>query len=306
MATISTLHRLACEDFAAHVAAVRPEQWSDPTPCDEWTVRDLVNHVVGEDLWTAPLMGGATIEEVGDRFDGDVLGDDPATAAAVTSAEAVAAVSEPDAVDRIVHLSFGDTPGTEYAWQLFADHLIHGWDLARATGQHDRLDPDLVAACADWFASVEDLYRQAGAVGPRPEIDEGADAQTQLLATFGRSTDWTPVHGVIARFNAAFGRGDLDAIMALMTEDCLFEDTTPPDGIRHTGQGEVRAAWEKVFANTVDPSFEVTDVRVSGDRAVQHVTYRWGGADDPGHVRGVDLLRVRDGLVAEKRSYVKG
>lgn len=91
-----------------------------------------------------------------------------------------------------MHLSFGDFPGSEYALQLFADHVIHGWDLARAIGESERIDPELVDACSKWFASVEDAYRAGGAIGPRPEIPAGADEQTALLAMFGRKADWRP------------------------------------------------------------------------------------------------------------------
>ncbi len=70
--------------------------------------------------------------------------------------------------------------------QLFADHLIHAWDLARAIGADERLDPELVDACAAWFAPVEEAYRGAGAIAGRPPVPDGADAQTRLLAMFGR------------------------------------------------------------------------------------------------------------------------
>jgi uncharacterized protein (TIGR03086 family) len=183
---LAELHRRACERFGEHVQAVRPDQWDAATPCTDWDVRALVNHVVGEDLWTAPLMAGATIAEVGDKFDGDVVGADPAAAYADAAEAAVAAVSADGALDRTVHLSFGDVPGEEYAWQLFADHLIHGWDLARAIGADDRLDPDLVAACAGWYAKNEEIYRSGGAVAQRPDVPAGADQQTILLAAFGR------------------------------------------------------------------------------------------------------------------------
>ncbi|CRK62014.1 hypothetical protein [Alloactinosynnema sp. L-07] len=183
---LAELHRRACERFGDHVRAVRQDQWDAATPCADWDVRTLVNHVVSEDLWTAPLMAGATIAEVGDKFDGDVVGSDPAAAYAGAAETAVAAISADGALDRTVHLSFGDVPGEEYAWQLFADHLIHGWDLARAIGADDRLDPDLVAACAVWFAKNEDIYRSAGAVAPRPDLPADADQQTVLLAAFGR------------------------------------------------------------------------------------------------------------------------
>jgi len=62
---LKTLHRRAVEDWAARVAAVKDDQWGDPTPCTEWSVRQLVNHVVGEELWTVPLLRGGTIEEAG-------------------------------------------------------------------------------------------------------------------------------------------------------------------------------------------------------------------------------------------------
>jgi uncharacterized protein (TIGR03086 family) len=187
-ANVASLHRRACEQFGDHVRKVRPGQWTNQTPCADWDVRTLVSHVVAEDLWTVPLMEGKTIAEVGDRFDGDVAGTDPVSSYGAAAAAAVAAVSAPGALDGTVHLSYGDESGTEYVSQLFADHLIHGWDLARAIGADERLDPELVAACADWFARHEDAYRAAGAIGPRPTLPPGADQQTVLLAAFGRST----------------------------------------------------------------------------------------------------------------------
>jgi uncharacterized protein (TIGR03086 family) len=183
---VAELHARSCQDFAALVATIGPEQWDAPTPCSEWDVRGLVGHVVSEDLWTVPLFEGRTIAEVGDRFDGDVLGDDPAAVCRSAAEEAVAAVSEPGALERTVHLSFGDTPAEEYAWQLFADHLIHGWDLAVSIGAGTRLDPDLVTACTSWFAANEELYRTAGVIGPRADTAVGEDPQTELLAAFGR------------------------------------------------------------------------------------------------------------------------
>ena len=292
------LHQQASARFDALVHAVRAEQWQLPTPCAGWTVRDLVNHVVAENLWTAPLMDGATIADVGDAYDGDVLGDDPVAAWDAAAASARQAVDAPGAVERTVHLSFGDTPATEYVNQLFADHLIHGWDLAQAIGADARLEPELVAACGSWFDTVEETYRQAGAIGPRPLVTVGADAQAQLLARFGRSDTLAVVHA----FNDAFARRDVDAVMSLMTDDCVFESTAPaPDGQRYTGRDAVRSVWEDLFAAS-PTRFDIEDTFGAGDRAVVHWTYHFRD----GHVRGVDVLRVRDGRIAEKLSYVKG
>jgi uncharacterized protein (TIGR03086 family) len=186
-ADVAALHRRAVAGFGARVEAVQAGDWAKATPCSEWDVRALVNHLVNEELWTPELFAGRTIAEVGDRFDGDLLGDDPKGAWASASGAAVAAVAEAGALDRIVHLSFGDFPGHVYAMQLFADHLIHTWDLARGIGGDERLDPELVEACSAWFdAGTEQAFRGAGAIGPRVDLPDGADAQARLLARFGR------------------------------------------------------------------------------------------------------------------------
>ena len=183
---IPAMFRGGVAEFDARVRQIGGHQWQAPTPDEDWTVRDLVNHLVGEDLWAPLLLAGSTITEVGDRFDGDVLGAEPRAAWATACAAAVQAIEADGAMDRIVHLSFGDFPGREYALQLIADHLIHAWDLARAIGADERLDTGLVASCANWFDAMEDAYRSAGAIAARPPVPGHADAQTVLLARFGR------------------------------------------------------------------------------------------------------------------------
>lgn len=182
---VPELHRRACEEFGRRVHGVKDDQWSLPTPNEEWNVRDLVNHLVNECRWTVPLMNGKTIEEVGDQFDGDILGDDPKATWDEAMREALDSVTD-EAMTRTVHLSFGDFPGEFYAMQLLNDHVLHAWDLARATGQDERLDPELVSVCLEWFAPHEEEYRRAGAIGPRPDIPDDADDQMRYLAMTGR------------------------------------------------------------------------------------------------------------------------
>ena len=111
----------------------------------------------------------------------------------------------------------------------------------------------------------------------------------------------------IERFNAAFGRHDVDAIMATMTDDCVFESTAPPNGRRFVGQAEVRAAWESFFRSSPDAAFETEELFAAGDRCVVRWRYQWlDPRGQAGHIRGVDLFRVQDGKVAEKLAYVKG
>jgi uncharacterized protein (TIGR03086 family) len=182
-----TLFQEAVHEFDTRVQHIGEGQWDLPTPDTDWKVRDVVNHLVSEDLWAVPLFEGATIGEVGDRFDGDLLGGDPKGAWKAASTAALASIETPGAMERTVHLSFGDFPATEYTLQLFADHLIHAWDLARAIGADETLDPRLVDACTRWFEGpVETAYRSGGAIADRPDIPEGADAQTRLLAMWGR------------------------------------------------------------------------------------------------------------------------
>jgi uncharacterized protein (TIGR03086 family) len=303
-----TLYHRTVEAWATQVNDVRADQWDRRTPCSGWTVRDLVNHVAGEDRWTRPLMEGRTIADVGDSLDGDLLGSDPIGAALDAAKDAVAAVAERLPRHERVHLSYGDEEPDEYVRQLAADHLVHGWDLAAATGSGTHLDPQLVAAVGAWFAEREDLYRSAGLVGPRARLT--GDPQADLLAQFGRVGDWGDNHATLAAFSAAFAAGDVDALMDLVTDDVVFDSTGPsPDGRRHEGRAAVREVWRDLFATTTDPSFTEEESFVCGDRAVVRWRYSWSqpGADDgTGHVRGVDVFRFSAGLVSEKLSYVKG
>ena len=111
----------------------------------------------------------------------------------------------------------------------------------------------------------------------------------------------------VERFNNAFNRHDVDAVMAAMTDDCVFENTyPPPDGTRYEGQVAVRAFWEHFFRSSPSAVFEAEEMFASGDRCVVRWVYRKMKDGRPWHLRGVDVFRVREGKVAEKLAYVKG
>lgn len=112
----------------------------------------------------------------------------------------------------------------------------------------------------------------------------------------------------VARFNEAVNRHDLEATMALMSEDCIFENTyPPPDGERFSGQAAVRGFWQEFFESSAQAHFEFEETFASGERAFVRWLYRWVDAGgNSGHIRGVDIFRVRNGQVTEKLSYVKG
>ena len=111
----------------------------------------------------------------------------------------------------------------------------------------------------------------------------------------------------VTRFNEAWNRHDIDAVLACMTDDCVFESTRPvPDGDRYEGKARMRAFLESFFTRSPDARFTTEEMITAGDRAVVRWRYDWVRDGAPGHVRGVDVLRVRDGLVSEKLAYVKG
>ncbi|HAJ35348.1 MAG TPA: nuclear transport factor 2 family protein [Chloroflexi bacterium] len=116
------------------------------------------------------------------------------------------------------------------------------------------------------------------------------------------------IESLVIQFNDALNAHDVDAMMALMSQDCSFENTYPaPDGTRLVGQAAVRAFWEGFFANAHAAAIDVEEIFACTDRCIMRWTYRWQDAQgQPGHVRGVDLYRIRDGLIVEKLSYVKG
>lgn len=185
---LNTLYRTTVEGWSDQVRQVGADQWDLPTPCSDWTVRELANHVAGESLWAVPLVQGSTIEEVGDRFDGDLLGDDPSSAATQAADDGIAAVGERLPAGGTVHLSYGEEQLDEYVRQLVADHLIHAWDLAVATGHRLQPDPDAVSDVAAWFADREEMYRSVGAVGARTGTYD--DPWADLLAGSGRDPEW--------------------------------------------------------------------------------------------------------------------
>ncbi len=113
---------------------------------------------------------------------------------------------------------------------------------------------------------------------------------------------------VIIRFNDALNARDVDAAMRLMTEDCVFENTYPtPAGTRYAGQAEVRGFWEDFMRGSAESRFEIEEIFGTADRVVMRWKYHWiDRQGQAGHIRGVDVYTVRDGLIAEKLSYVKG
>lgn len=181
------VHARALDETRRHIAGIPPDQWSGPTPCADWDVCALVNHIVAGNFWVAPLVEGRTIEEVGDRYDGIVLGDDPLEAYDRSAAEAAAAFRAPGAMDAPVAVSYGPVPGSVYAGHRFMDVLIHGWDVAKATGQETTIPPELVEACWEVLEPQIDLLSASGMFGNRIDLPDDASREDRLLGLLGRT-----------------------------------------------------------------------------------------------------------------------
>ena len=183
---LPAVHAEALEHTGRIVAAIDRGQFRDPTPCDDWDVETLLNHVVSGNLWAVPLVGGETIEQVGDRLDGDVLGGDFVAAYDRSAADAAAAFSAPGAMDAPCAVSYGPVPGRVYCGHRLIDVLVHGWDLAEATEGNTVLPANLVEACIEVVRPQLDMLEGSGAFGSDHTVPEGASPQTQLLAWLGR------------------------------------------------------------------------------------------------------------------------
>jgi uncharacterized protein (TIGR03086 family) len=180
------VHARALDGARRSVAGVGDDQWQATSDCEDWTVRELVNHIVTGNYWAAELGSGLSIEAVGDRLDGDVLGTDPLRAYDDSALVAAAVFRAPGAMEAPCAVSYGPVPGEVYCGHRFLDVLIHGWDVASSTGQDRSLDPELVEACFEILEPQLDVLVGSGMFGTPVDVPEDADRQTQLLAVLGR------------------------------------------------------------------------------------------------------------------------
>jgi uncharacterized protein (TIGR03086 family) len=181
------VHARALDATRRWVAGVGDAQWGATSVCADWTVRELVNHIVTGNYWAAELAGGKSIEDVGTALDGDVLGDDPVAAYDASASVAAAAFREAGAMGAPCAVSYGPVPGEIYCGHRFMDVLVHGWDVAASTGQDRAIDPALVEACFDVLEPQQEMLIASGMFGTMVSVPADADRQTQLLAVLGRA-----------------------------------------------------------------------------------------------------------------------
>lgn len=175
------------------LADVREDQWHAPTPCIDWDVREVVNHLVlGDDLTSEVLCGGPGLGF--DAFDPkarDGLGEDPVASYRSASVKLVAALRQPDVPEQVFQLPIGPVPGVVILRLRTTETLVHGWDVARATGQRLSLPDQLVFPSLEFsremLASADPATLPLAA--PQPVADD-APALDRLVALLGRPADW--------------------------------------------------------------------------------------------------------------------
>lgn len=185
-------YALALDSTHNFVAAMGAVDWDAPTPCSEWSVRDLLQHIIYGTIWIDDVFAGKTVAEVGDKYEGDLIGEDPLASYDAAMASAKAAVAKPGAMEQVCHLRRGDVQGADYLTSMFTDAFVHGWDLAKATGQDATLDPALVEICYELAKQREERFRTSPAFGEGKVRDPGEDAdpQVRMLSILGREADW--------------------------------------------------------------------------------------------------------------------
>jgi len=179
------LFQRAQNQFTDRVDAVAPDQWEDPA-LPEWTVADLVAHLVTEQLWVPPLLAGEPYAE--GRFPEDttdLLGSDPFIGWESAADGALSAFAEDDALLRTVHLESGPLPAAVWIQQLTTELTVHAWDLASATGGDTELDGELVTAALLVAESIPETGVPEK-IDPSLEVSDAAPPQARLLARFGR------------------------------------------------------------------------------------------------------------------------
>jgi uncharacterized protein (TIGR03086 family) len=189
MDEVATMSRVIAETQRI-VDNIEPSQLDNPTPCTEWTVRDLLNHVIGgaEMFATCVRDGAMSDEKLGELLTGDNLGADYKASFAAAAADAEDAFAIPGAMDRMVTLPFGEMPAGAAVSIAIFDVTTHAWDLARATGQPVEIDPE-VAALAYEVAQgmLSDEMRSTGLFGQAVSVSEDAPMADRLAGLAGRT-----------------------------------------------------------------------------------------------------------------------
>lgn len=185
---IGGMYRDALERTGKIVAGVRPEQYGGSTPCTEWDVRTLTEHIVGANFMFAGAIRGQDVAHDHDApASADILGDDAGAAYDTGTREVLAAWGEPGAMERTVQLPIGPVPAPVAQCIHLLDLVVHGWDLAKATGQDTSIDEGTAEALLATFReSLGKEEARAGVFKDQVPVPDDAPAGDRLVAFLGR------------------------------------------------------------------------------------------------------------------------
>ena len=172
------------------VDGIEPSQLDGPTPCADWTVRDVLNHITagGEMFAIAAVEGKVPDDRLGELMTGDNLGSDYKGAFHDAAARASKAFEAPGVLDKVITLPFGEMPAGVALQIAIFDLTTHAWDLAKATGQSTALDPEVLGTALEIAQGMlSDDFRAAGMFGPRVVVPDDAPPQDRLAAFTGRT-----------------------------------------------------------------------------------------------------------------------
>jgi uncharacterized protein (TIGR03086 family) len=177
---------IANAGFERRLRLVHQDDWDRPTPCEEWDVRALVNHVVGGNLRYTMLLHGASADEVDATRALDHLGDDAVASFTSTAAELAAAFAEEGALARVAHHPAGERSGAELLGMRVLDVAVHGWDLSQAIGADGTIDPEVVELLLTLSPGFEPARRRGAFAAPPAESPSDTSSQALLLHLLGR------------------------------------------------------------------------------------------------------------------------
>jgi len=187
--TPKQLYLYALDEASKVVRQVGPEQMGLPTPDTEWSVHDLLQHITYELAWTADIVQGKTVAEVGDKYEGELLNGDLEDVWKDYEAATRAAVEDCDE-SSVAHLSYTDTTVGEYLLEAGNDQLIHAWDLGQAIGVPVKFDDKTAQTLYERALARKEEFAASGLFAAPVDVPDSSDMQTKLLALLGRSETW--------------------------------------------------------------------------------------------------------------------
>jgi uncharacterized protein (TIGR03086 family) len=172
----------ATEEGSKAVAGIKPDQLTDATPCAEFDVKALLNHMIaGLGMLHTAATGGKAVPP-----EGNIVSDDPSGQYDEGRAKLLEAVKTPGTLDKSWSMPFGDMPGKMMAGIAFMEHLTHAWDIRKATGQDTELPADLVKECTEVVTPMDQMLRMPGVCGAAIEPPAGATETQKLMSFLGR------------------------------------------------------------------------------------------------------------------------